>query len=82
MKKNYFQNSQKFAIREIRKILYENPIFFLGKLYQKFFLLYTLIRLVILQAEFDLIWTAPWPYEKDLFLKFLFHEIQKFRMKN
>ena len=28
MKKNYFLNSQKFAIREIRKIPYENPIFF------------------------------------------------------
>ena len=28
MKKNYFLNSQKFALREIRKTPYENPIFF------------------------------------------------------
>ena len=40
MKKNYLQNSQKFAIREIRKIPYENPTFFLGKLYH--FFCYTL----------------------------------------
>ena len=34
-----FINSQKFAIREIRKISFENPIFFLGKLsYTKIFL--------------------------------------------
>ena len=59
MKKNYFLNSQKFAIREIRKIPYENPKFFLGKLYQKFFFLYTLITLVILHTAFGLIWTTP-----------------------
>ena len=33
MKKIFFLNSQNFAIREIRKIPYENPIFFQGKLY-------------------------------------------------
>ena len=59
MKKNYFLNSQKFAIREIRKIPYENRKFFLGKLYQKFFFLYTLITLVILHTAFGLIWTTP-----------------------
>ena len=37
MKKNYFWNSQKFAIRDIRKIPYENPTFFLGKLCQNLF---------------------------------------------
>ena len=37
MKKSYFKNSQKFAIRELCEILHENPIFFLGKLYQKLF---------------------------------------------
>ena len=31
MKKNYFEKSQKFAIREIRKIPYENPTFFHGQ---------------------------------------------------
>ena len=36
MKKNYLFNSQKFAIRKIRKIPFENPIFFLGKQYQNF----------------------------------------------
>ena len=43
------------------------PIFFLGKLYQKYFLLYTLITLVILNTEFGLIWTTPWPAEKEFF---------------
>ena len=64
---NTLKNSQfaKFA-----KILYENPIFFLGKLYQRFFLLWTLITLVILRSEFGLIWTTPWPKEKELFIKF------------
>ena len=31
MKKNFFLNSQKLALREIRKIPYENPIFFPGQ---------------------------------------------------
>ena len=59
MKKNYFFNSQKFAIREIRKIPYENPIFLLGKQYQNFSLPLILITLVILHTEFGLIWTTP-----------------------
>ena len=25
-----------------------------------------------------LIWTTPWPHEKDLFLKFVIREIRKF----
>ena len=58
----------KFLSREIRKIPYENPIFFRGKLYQ-FFLLYTVNTLVILNTEFDLIWATPWPDEEEL-LKF------------
>ena len=56
MKMKFFWNSQKFALREIRKIPYENPIFFQGKLHQTLFLLYTLIALVILNTEFGLIW--------------------------
>ena len=67
----------KFIFREIQKVPYEILTFFLGKLHQKFFLFYILIKLVILHAEFGLIWTTPWPDEKDLFLKFLFREIQK-----
>ena len=56
--------------RNNRKFPYENPTFFLGKVCQKFFLLYTLITLVILDTKFGLIWTLPWPDEKELFLKF------------
>ena len=60
----------KFAIREIRKISFENPIFSLSNLsYTNFFLFFTLITLVIHHFEFGLIWTTPWPNEKDLFLK-------------
>ena len=66
-KKNLFL---KFPSREIQKVLYENPTFFLGKLYQKYFLLYTLTTLAILNTEFGLIWTTPWPDAKELFLKF------------
>ena len=37
---------------------------------QTTFLLYTLITLVKLNTECGLIWTTPWPDEKELFLKF------------
>ena len=47
----------------------KNQIFFLGKLNQ-YFLLYIVITLVILNTEFGLIWAAPWPNEKQIFLKF------------
>ena len=66
-KKNVFL---KFLFREIPKVLYENPTFFLGKLNKKYFLLYTTITLVILHTPFGLIWTTPWPDAKKLFLKF------------
>ena len=45
------------------------------------FSLYTLITLVILNIEFDLIWTTSWPDEKDFFLNFqnfAIREIRKF----
>ena len=42
----------KFLIREIRKFPYEILTFFLGKLYQKFFLFYNLITHGILDTEF------------------------------
>ena len=50
----------------------------LGKLYQKFVLCYTLGTNGILHDQFRLIWTTPWPDEKDLFLKFVIREIRKF----
>ena len=59
----------KFLFREIQKIPYEILTFFLGKLHQKFFLFYILITLVILHAEFGLIWTTPWPDKVSIFLK-------------
>ena len=39
--------------REIRKFPYENPTVWQGKLYQNFFLFYTLITLMIILADFD-----------------------------
>ena len=72
----------KFLFREIQKVLYENPTFFLVKLNEKYFLLYTVITMVILNTEFGLIWTTPWPDEEDLFLKLLFREIQKVLYEN
>ena len=68
----------KFVICEIRKFPYEILTFFLGKLYQKFFLFHTLDTIGILHAEFGLIWTTPWPNEIDLFSKFVICEIRKF----
>ena len=51
------------------KFPYEKLTFFLGKLYQKFFLFYNLVTHGILDTEFGLVWTTPWPDQKDLFLK-------------
>ena len=62
MKKNLFL---KRLFRQIRKIPYENPIFFPDNLF--FFLLYTIITLVILNSDFGLTLTTPWPDEKDFF---------------
>ena len=44
-------------------------------------LLYTLITLVILSTKFGMIWTTPWPDEKQLFLKFSKIRNSKFRRK-
>ena len=66
----FFWNNSKFP--------YEKRTFFLGKLYQKFVLFYTFDTLGILQTEFGLVWTTPWPDEKDLFLKLIIREIHKF----
>ena len=71
------KNLQNFAICEILQIPYEKPTLFLGKLCQKFFFPHTLITLVMLHTEFGLIWTTPWPHEKELFLKFVIRLIRK-----
>ena len=69
-----------FKIRYSRnsQISVWNTNFFLCKLYQKFFLFYTLHTLGILHTEFGSIWTTPWPDEIDLFSKFVIREIRKF----
>ena len=60
------------------KFPYENPTFFLVKLYHKFFSFNTLGTHGILHTQFGLIWTTPWSDEKDLSLKFVILEIRKF----
>ena len=52
--------------------------FFLGKLYQKFFLFYFLGAQGILHTGFGLIWTTPWSDEIDLFLKLFIRNNSKF----
>ena len=47
----------KFVIREIRKFPYEKLTFFLGKLYQKFFLSQSLPTVGIVHTKFGLIWS-------------------------
>ena len=61
-----------------RKIPYEKVTFFLGKLYQKFLLFYTLSRPNVLHTGFGWIWITPWPDENDLFLKIVIREKRKF----
>ena len=60
----------KFLFREIQKVLYENPTFFIVELNKKYFLHYTVITMVILHAQLGLIWATPWPDKKQLFLRF------------
>ena len=50
------------------KFPYEKQIFFLGKLYKKFFLFYTFIILVIPNTKFGSLWTTPWPDKSSIFL--------------
>ena len=67
------------------KFPYEKLTFFLGKLYQKFFLFYNLVTHGILDTEFGSLSTTLWPNQKDLFLKnvqnYLFEIIVNFRTK-
>ena len=53
----FSRNSQKFRTK---------TQFFSEASSNNFFLLYTLITLLILNTEFGLIWTTPWPAEKKL----------------
>ena len=68
----------KLLILNNSKFPYEKLTFFLGKLYQRFFLFYTLGTHVILHNQFGLIWLSPWPDEKDLFLRLLIWNNSKF----
>ena len=58
----------KFFIWKHRKFLYEKQTFFLGKLYKKFFLLYTFIILVIPNTKFGSLWKTPWHDNISIFL--------------
>ena len=51
--------------------------FFLEKLRGPIFSSQNLPTLGIPHTKFGLIWTTSWPDKKELFLKFLFREIQK-----
>ena len=77
MKKTYFWNGffAKFAKFRTKTQFFSETI-------STSFLLYTVITLVILNTEFGLIWTTPWPDEKNLFLKWLFREIRKIPYEN
>ena len=72
----------KLLIWNNSKFPYEKLTFFLGKLYQKFFLFYNLVTHGILDTKFGSLWTTPWPDQKDLFLKFVICEIRKFPYAN
>ena len=66
--------------REIRKIPYENPIFFRDNLF--LFLLYTIITLVILNTDLGLTLTTPWPDGKDFLKNFQNFAIRKIPYEN
>ena len=65
-KKTYFL---KLLIWKNRKFPYEKLIFLLGKIYKKFFLLYTFITLVIIHTKCGSLWTTPWLDKNSIFLK-------------
>ena len=81
MTKKFFLNSRKFAIRENRKIPYDNPFVFLASYANNFFALHSLYTAdTLYRVWFDLDnsltrWKRP-------FLKFLFREIQKVPFEN
>ena len=82
MKKTFLKNSQKIEIREVCKSQYEDPLFSLGKLYQKFFLLYTLITLYCWYSMRSLVWFGQLldPMKMNFFLnsqKFARREVRQ-----
>ena len=81
MKNTYFQNSLFVKFAKFAKFPYEKLTFFLDKLKQKPFPVYTLRTQGIHHTEFSLIWTSPWSDEKDLFENSLFAKFGNFPMK-
>ena len=83
MKNIFFKIFKISQFEKFAKFRMENH-FFPRQAIPTTFLLYTLITLAILNTEFGLIWTAPWPNEKK-FSKILknsqFAKFAKFRMK-
>ena len=77
-KRPIFKNTYSKLFGNNRKFPYEKLNFFLGKLYQKFFLFYNIVTHGILDTEFGLVWTTPWPDQKDLFLKLFIWNNRKF----
>ena len=73
-----------FKIRYSRnsQISVWKPNIFPRQAIPKCFLFYGLGTHGILHTQFGLIWTTPWPDEKDLFLKFVILEIRKFLYEN
>ena len=59
----------KLLIWKNRKFPYEKVFFFLGDLYNKFFLLYTFITLVIIHTKCGSLWITPWRDKNSIFLK-------------
>ena len=57
--KLFIWNNSKFPCEKLN--------FFLGKLYKKFVLFYTLDSLGILHTEFGSIWSTPWPNTKNTY---------------
>ena len=71
----------KLLIWKNRKFPYDKLIFFLGKLYKKFFLLYTFITLVIIHTKCGSHWATPWPGKNSIFLKIRNRKNRHFRLK-
>ena len=69
MKKNFFKILKNSQFAKFAKFRMKTH-FFPSQVISTTFWLYTVITLVILNTEFGLIWAAPWPDEKQLFLKF------------
>ena len=59
----------KLLIWKNRNFPYKKLIFLLGKIYKKFFLLYTFITLVIIHTKCGSLWTTPWPDKNSIFWK-------------